>query len=462
MKKKKRDNKIIKFEEEQEPPHFRKLKENARKISIVEGSAASFSGGLGQSYITPFALALNAQPIHIGFLSSFSGLVAPITQLIGNKMMEKYSRKKIVLTFVFLQSLMWLVIASLAYLFWIDYFQTYLPIVLIILYSIFLGLQGLVHPAWFTWMGDIIPAEQRGKYFSSRNRITGSIGLIAFLAGAFILDAFKTRGFVLLGFIILFSLAFLGRFVSFLLFKKQFSPRFKIRKKDYFSFTSFLKAFDNYGKYATYSALLYFALMITGPFFAVYMLNELNFSYVSFTIVSMSGSIFYLIFNPLAGKFSDKYGNAKLLWIANALFLLSPLPWIFLKSPISLIFSAQLIAGIANAAFLIGQTNFTYDSVTPRHRGICVAYKGLLVGIGTFFGSILGGLIIKFAPLAFTQAFFLIIIISVILRLTIGLSFLPFLKDERKVERLPPMKIDITHPFKTINGEIGWFRNVFG
>ena len=461
MKQEKRTKqKIIEFEEEQEPPHFHKLKENARKVSIVEGSVASISTGLGQSYITPFALALNAQPIHIGFLSSFSGLISPIAQIFGSKMMEKYSRKKIVLTFIFLQSIVWLTIGLLGYLFYKDFFQSYLPIALIVLYSILLGFGGLAHPAWFSWMGDIIPEEKKGKYFSKRNRITGTIGLLAFLGGAFILDLFKTRGFVLLGFGVIFTLAFIFRFISYNLFHKQFSPKFRLRKQDYFSFTNFIKTFDNYGKFSTYQALFYFALMIVAPFFAVYMLQELKYTYVIFMVVTISASVAYLLFNPIAGKFSDKFGNTKLLWIANVLFLLSPLPWLIFKNPTTLILTSQIPAGIANAAFLMAITNFTYDAVSPRHRPICLAYKGLLVGFGTFFGSILGGLLINFIPISFKSAFFIIVIISVSLRLIIGISFLPFIKDERKVKHIPPMHINLTNPFKTLHAEIGWFRNV--
>src|SRR3989344_51278 len=90
-----------------------KEKQKALEISIKEGSAASFSSSLGSSYITPFALALNSNAFHIGLLSSFSGITYPLAQLFGSKLMEKHSRKKIVLKFVLLEALMWIPIALL-------------------------------------------------------------------------------------------------------------------------------------------------------------------------------------------------------------------------------------------------------------------------------------------------------------------------------------------------------------
>ncbi|MEM4271843.1 MAG: hypothetical protein QXD13_02040, partial [Candidatus Pacearchaeota archaeon] len=88
-------------------------KQKALKISIKEGSVSAAASSIGDNYMTPYALALGAQPIHIGFLSSLSNLSYYFSQFFGAKMLEKIPRKKIVTRFVFLNALMWLVIASL-------------------------------------------------------------------------------------------------------------------------------------------------------------------------------------------------------------------------------------------------------------------------------------------------------------------------------------------------------------
>ena len=71
-------------------------KKRALEISIHEGAATSFSNGISNAYITPFALKLSAKEIHIGILSSIAGLIAPLMQLYGSKLMDSYGRKKIV------------------------------------------------------------------------------------------------------------------------------------------------------------------------------------------------------------------------------------------------------------------------------------------------------------------------------------------------------------------------------
>jgi MFS family permease len=437
------------------------LTQSALKHSIKEGAAANFSMAIGNRYIIPFALLLKANAFQVGMLSALAGLASPISQLFGSKLMENQSRKKIVLNFVLLQSLMWLPIAALSWLAWKGVFPLAIPYILIILFTILVAFGGISFPAWFSWMGDLVPEKDRGQYFSIRNRAIGVVGISAVLIGALLLDFFKTRGLALLGFSILFLLAFTFRGVSYLIFKKQYSPEFKLKKGYYFSFFSFLKRFDNFGKFAVYKFFFYFSLALAAPFFTVYMLEELSFSYMTFIIVSMSASAFYLIFAPLAGKFSDRYGNTKLLWIGTILFALGPILWIFFTSPIMLIAVPQLILGLGNAALIISFTNFTYDSVSPQRRGICSAYTNLLVGFGLFLGSLSGGALIKFAPINFMNPILFVFLLSGILILLSGIIFLPSIKDERKTKKLPTMHVSVTHPFKSIHEEIGWFRHLF-
>ena len=65
-------------------------------------------------------------------------------------------------------------------------------------------------------------------------------------------------------------------------------------------------------------------------------LKELNFNYLTYTIVSISSTLFYLLFLPIAGKFSDKYGNLTMLKICSFLLPLVPIAWIFSSSPVYL------------------------------------------------------------------------------------------------------------------------------
>lgn len=414
-------------------------KERTMKLSVKEGSACSVMSGFTDSYVTPFALTLKANNVQIGLLSSIPGLLSPLSQIFGSNLMEKYSRKRIIVTAVSLQALMWLPILVLSLLFWKNIFSNCLPLVLIVFYSLYAVFGAIAGPAWFSLLGDIIPEKVRGRYFGKRNKITGTVALVSALIAAFVLDFFKTRGFLLIGFSILFLIACLARLISAYFFKKHYEPKLSLEKGYYFSFLQFLKkaSSNNFGRFVIYVSLINFATNIAGPFFAVYMLRDLGFSYITFMLINLSSAIFSLLFMPIWGKFSDKYGNRELLKLGSFLIPLLPILWIFSSSPLYIALIPQLIGGIGWAAFNLSAGNFIYDSVSPQRRGICVAYHNLLNGIGIFLGATLGGLLAQYLTISFMNKLLFIFLISGFLRFIVVLVFLPKIKEIRKVSRPP-------------------------
>jgi len=412
-------------------------KEKTRKLSIREGSAASVMSGFGDAYITPYALALNANNIQIGFLSSFVGILGPLSQMWGSKLMEKYSRRKIVVIGVAFHALMWLPILLLSLFFWKGIFTTYLPIILIVFYSIYAICGAIGGPAWFSLLGDLVPEKIRGRYFSRRNKICGSVALISTLIAAFILDYFKTKGLVLLGFSILFSLALIFRLISARLLSKHYEPKLKLEKGYYFSFLQFIKKapYNNFGKFTIYVSLMHFASNIAAPFFAVYMLKDLGFSYITFMFVNISASVFTLLILPFWGKFSDKYGNREMLKIGSFLVPFISVLWLFSKNPVYLMLVPQLFSGVGWAAFNLSVSNFVYDSASVQRRALCVTYLNILNGIFVFFGAILGGFLAQHLTITFMNKFLFIFLISFVARLLVTVIGISKIKEIRKVEK---------------------------
>lgn len=438
-----------------------KQKKQALNISIAEGSANSLSTGISNSYITPFALQLSNSDLNIGILSSISGLIAPLAQLYGSKLMDKYSRKKIVLTASLLQGIMWLPIIAVAIMKFYGLYVSSLIYLFIVFYSIFAALGVLYYPPWFSWMGDLVTEKEKGKYFGKRNTILGLVELLSVLIATVILKFGENTKYELIGFAIIFTISFLGRMASYVIIHNQYTTHAKSRKEYDVKLSSLIKENKNYRKFAIYQLFFNLAIMIASPFFAAYMLQKLDFNYWTYILVTISSSIFYLVFTPIVGKFSDRYGNVRLLVIANILFALNPLLWIFIKAPIMLIFIPQLVSGIANAASILSFTNFSYDYLTKEERGVGVAYANVLAGVGVFIGSLIGGIMLSYLNITFVNIFFFVFAVSAIIRIAVALIFLPGIKETKSVKRLPPMYVSLLHPFKSIQSEIGWVRYIF-
>jgi len=413
------------------------LRHKARRLSIKEGCFASIKTSLGDSYITPFAIAINTNNFIIALFTSLTGILGPISQWFSSRLIEKYPRKKIFLTATLYEALTWIPLILITFLFYKGILTSLLPILLLLFFSIYIIIVNITSPAWFSWIGDLVDEDYRGKWFSKRNFILGFISLFFTIFAAFFLDFFKKQGWVMFGFMTLFFLAMFARLISRECFKKAYEPKLKLKKDYYFSFWQFIKKApsNNFGRFTIFRAALNFSAVLASPFFAVYMLKTLGFSYALFMIVTLSQIFFGLLSLKRWGKLADKYGNYQVLKLTILFIGLYPIFWMLSVSPIFLILVPALIGGICWAGFDLATSNFIYDSVTPQKRGICLSYYNLLNGIGIFLGAGIGGILITFVSLKFMSTILFIFLISGIARLASGFILLPYIKEIRKTEK---------------------------
>lgn len=436
------------------------LKEKTKKLSIKEGIAYSFMDGFGLRYITPYALALGASNSQIGFLSSIPSLFGNFCQLFTSRLIEKYPRKKILAFGVLLQALMWLPLISIGFFFFYKGIDSYItPSLVILIYSILIAFGGILNPIWNSLMNDIVKVNS-GTYFGRRNKIIGAFSLVSLLIGGFILDYFKhTKLFI--GFCIIFGIAFIARSISAYILSKHYEPELKFEKEYYFSFKQFLKKIpqSNFGRFAVLISLMMFATAIASPFFSVYMLKELNFSYINWTLVVIASSLGSLMFMALWGKFADKYGNIRVIKITG--FLISIIPLLWLASPLiikisetSLIFYlilVELFSGAVWAGFNLSIINFIYDAVTRQRMALCFAYSNMLNGFGVFIGASLGGVIssLNFMFIGLSPILF-VFLLSGLARLFVYFIMISKVKEVREVQKYEKgiLKKEMAHGLK--------------
>ncbi|MFC1710772.1 MFS transporter [Nanoarchaeota archaeon] len=421
--------------EPKEPRRIKALKKEARNHNIKEGVFATIKDSFGVHFISPFAIAINSSNAMVAMLSSITGLLGPLSQISGSKLIEKYSRKKILLRAVLLEAFVWLPLILLAFLFNKGILTNMLPMVLLLFFSIYIIFLNVGHPAWFSWTGDIVDEKYRGRWFSKRTLIIGFISVVLAIGASFFLDYFKNMGLTMYGFMILFFLAFLARLMSWKIYKKEYEPKLKLKKGHYFSFGEFLlnAPKNNFGKFAIFRAFLGFATTISSALIAIYLLRQLGFAYTTYMIITLAGAFFSLIVLELWGKFADKYGNYRVLRLTSALIPLVPILWILHPSPLYLIFVPQLVGGIAWAGFHLSAGNFIYDNVSKQKRGLAVSYYNMLLGMGVFLGAGLGALLIKYLTTNLLESIFTIFVISGIIRLIVVFWGIPKVKEIKKI-----------------------------
>jgi MFS family permease len=435
-----------------EHPIVAKKINDSLNLSVREGSLSSVASGFGLSYFSPFALVMNATSTQVGILYAIINFLPSLVQLKTAKLLERFSRKNLVFFGVLGRILLWIPIILTGLLFYLG--VLHVVWVFIGLISLFYVFYSISHPAWFSWMGSLVPEDKRGEYFSRRNRVTGFWGMLTMICGAIILDTSKkvgfyfgdVVGFTLLGFGLLFMFSGLIRIWALSLFEKHYEPRIKVRKRDHFSFWDFLSRGigTSFGRFTLFTAVLNFVVAIAGPFWVVYMLRDLGFSYVWYMLVTVSSITFRLIFLPLLGKISDRFGNIRLIRICSWSIMMVPVLWIlsvFIGDGLPLKFYLLLVPSIVNgfgwAGYNLAVNNYIYDAVRDSKRAFCLSYMNLIIGIGMFVGAGLGSLL-AWINVSFMNPLLFIFAVSAVGRLLVAIFGLGFLKEVRHVHKFSP------------------------
>ena len=274
------------------------------KHSVKDGAWWSVMVGSGESYLSAFALFLKATEAQLGLLMSLPQLIASLVQLLAVKLTNLFeSRKKIVVTFAFIQGFVWLLIIGFSYI-------TQSVWVLILLASLYFALGALSGPAWISWMGDLVPENMRGRYFGMRNRVSGFVAFIATISGGLILD-FVSNIDTHLAFSIVFSIAFFGRMISSYYLTLKFEPHVEITEPKEYPFKQFLKELwsNHFGIFSLYTNLMMFAVFISAPFVAIIWLEYLGFSYLQYMVVLSASTVISFVTMTYWGTHADSYGN---------------------------------------------------------------------------------------------------------------------------------------------------------
>lgn len=419
-----------------------KLKEEAREISIKEGSAYAVSEGLGIRAVTPYLLAVGKTSaninFYVGLLSSLPSLFGNFIQLLSARLIEKNSRKKIVSISVAVQALIWLAMIIPGFLyFYLGKDSSYSALLVVIIYTLLVVAGSFAGPAWNSWMGAIAPpVEKRASFFGKRNKIIGTVSLLVGLLGSFILDYFeKTNIFV--AFIILFGVSFVFRLRSAYLFKKQYEPKLELKEDYYFSFFSFIKRMrsNNFGKFTLFVAMFSGAVAIASPFFAVYMLTDLKLNYTFYMIIILASSLSSLLSMPLWGKIIDGFGAVKVMKFAGLLASLLPLFWLpsLLISDLNMVLFflvvVELISGFVWGGFNLAVSNFIFSVVSKERIGLCSSYYNMINAFFIFFCATAGGYLASINYGFAMPSVFVVFILSSFFRLTIYFSALPKIKE---------------------------------
>ncbi len=431
---------------EQDNVPLYKKKEDSVKYSIKDGLFVSIKVGLTENFVMPFAIALNATSSMLSILSSVPPLFASFMQLFSQNSLKFFkTRKNLIFWTALIQAFMWLPLLLIPLIASGNNHLEFLLLIIFVTLETTIGtFQG---PIYNSILGDIIDDNKRGEFFGKRNRVVNVMGFVSTILAGLILSFFRdmdtngTTHYVFFGFGILFFLAFVSRLISSYFKYKMYDPPYEIPKTK-IKFTAFLKnmTHNNYGIFVMYIFMFRLVASISAPFFALYLLKDMQMSYVYYTLIIGVAIVASFITMGFWGRLIDKRGSKFVLTISGFMIPISPLLLIiavYIPNPTTrLIFllCEEAFSGAAWAAFNLSTSSFLFDATSKEERVKYISYYNFLIGIAVFLGAVLGGVLIKIYPVWVLSAIPFIFLTTGLLRLLVTSIFIKKVREAKMVE----------------------------
>ncbi len=368
------------------------------RSSIYDGMFANMFATLtGGVFLTAFALYLGLDELMIGLLAAMP-FMATIFQLPASYFIGKIGeRKKIAFWAATGGRLVWVPIGVFALFPGLS--STTKPLFILSLIFSSYGFISISYVSWLSWMSDLVPHGIRGRFFGTRNMLTGAAGMLVLLIYGVLLDLLKnhfSRG-VSLG----FSVAFLSA-VLFGMVSLRFLNRVSDPGDTQFVDTSFrenlwlpLKEL-NFRRFLIFTFTWSFSVYFASPFFTLYFLRDLRFSYSFVAALGMLSSLADLVGMRLWGKISDEVRNKAIIRLAGWIAVFLPMAWVTVNpQSIFIPIALNLIGGGFWAGINLSMNNLLLKISPQENRPFFLSAYSILGGLGAASGPIVSGLILK-------------------------------------------------------------------
>ena len=356
----------------------------------ADGMFAAASDAIPLTFFTLYLLAIGMTGTQVGLLNSLTNLSSALILLPGALMVERFGHRK-ELTVVFGGAIARFLLVVLALL----------PLGLagkgliwmVMVAAIIRSISGnLAFPAWMSFTADIIPIEGRGRYFASRNlAMSAASMLVTYFAGLWI-----TQSSSLAGYQFALTLSFVFGIASVFSFNKIRDPRPDHHSAETFSLRSAiadLRASPAFLALCAVAAIWNFFINLSGPFFSVYMAQELKFTAAMIGMTSIVPGITKILTQRKAGELTDRFGarniQAMLMFLIPAL----PLAWVFIRSYAGVLL-IQAASGVLWGTFELVSFNVLLGILPQNLQARYSAIYQIIVALAFSGGAVAGSTVL--------------------------------------------------------------------
>lgn len=384
---------------------------------------------------------LGANDFQLGLLAAIP-FASSVLQIFMSYIMEKWRNRRAMFLFGGLVGrFFWIPIGLVPYLFPSFAVDLRIWLVMVFVVMVYAG-NSCVGLSWGSLMGDLVPMHIRGRYFSVRQMISLASGAVIGILISTMIDRVGLPGYS-----IALVLAGVTHMVDIACFFFVKWPPMAETQDTHLSLWGMLKeVFSNkrFVKVIVFYSIWLFSANIAGPFWNVYMIEDLK---MSFTEMSLYTQIISNVTTVLVisrwGRLIDRYGNKPVLQMVAIIVTVSPMPWFF-ATPATTIFvlMSNVMGGSSWPVSDVCQQNLYLAHSPQVHRSMYIAVFLACINLfGVALGNAAGGWMMQtplatladahhtFLGMAMTNTRYLFLI-SVLFRLLVMLVFLPRISEE--------------------------------
>ena len=326
---------------------------------------AIYVASTGGMFLIGYALKLGATNAQIGLMSTIP-MLCIVVQLLSAMLVERgISRRKLTIAGALLNVSGWVLVIMLPRVLAHASRDAKITalVAVIALVTTFAYVSG---NARASWVGDLIPAHNRGMFFGRMTMYAGIIGAVFAIVEGKLLDHLKQLGIGAFNW--LFSIGILFGLIHASLFFPQSDVR-TTRHESGGSLPALIReTFTNRALMVlmVYS-LIWSMQAIAGPFYATYLLRDLKMSFLGFGILGGLATVTMLASSPFWGRIVDRYGSKPVLVACTAVAAPVPFFWIWLtnlKIVYAVVCPVNLIMGFLIAGISVALNTLIYK-VTP-------------------------------------------------------------------------------------------------
>jgi MFS family permease len=198
----------------------------------------------------------------------------------------------------------------------------------------------------------------------------------------------------------------------------------------------------NFRRFLLFSGLMHASVLIAGPYFVVYLIRDLHFSYLAYATWLAAQVLGQVLTLKGWGRIGDRFGNKKMLVATGLLVPFIPMLYL-LSTDVLFLIGISFLGGLVWSGLALGLQNFVFDVVPAEDRAKGVAVMTTVNAAGWFVGAMVGSWLAAIVPpnlavgtwqLALASNLPVVFFLSGLLRLGVSLSLLKTFREGRTVQ----------------------------